>query len=83
MLILPFSDSLLVALEANKHLGGRMDSCLIIDERGFDLRMLEEMGEIFMGNVHKDKMVYLEDPKPTVPASGQLPVGHHNAIFFI
>jgi len=31
------------------------------------LRMLDEMAETFMGDVHKDQMVYLEDPKPVVP----------------
>jgi SRSO17 transposase len=31
------------------------------------LRMLDSMGETFMGDVHKDQQVYLEDPKPVVP----------------
>jgi len=31
------------------------------------LRMLDDMGETFMADVHKDQRVYLEDPKPAVP----------------
>lgn len=31
------------------------------------LRSLEDDGEIFMVDVHKDQRVYLEDPAPTVP----------------
>lgn len=31
------------------------------------LRMLDDLGETFMGDVHKDQQVYLEDPKPMVP----------------
>lgn len=31
------------------------------------LRMLDEMGETFMGDVHSDQRVYLENPNPTVP----------------
>ncbi len=32
------------------------------------LRALQEQGEIFLGDVHKDQRIYLEDPKPVVPA---------------
>jgi SRSO17 transposase len=33
------------------------------------LRSLENDGEIFMADVHKDQYLYLEDPRPMVPAS--------------
>lgn len=33
------------------------------------LRSLESDGEIFMADVHKDQHMYLEDPRPVVPAS--------------
>ena len=33
------------------------------------LRALEEDGETFMADVHKDQRLYLEDPQPRVPAS--------------
>lgn len=32
------------------------------------LRALEDDGEIFMADVHKDQPIYLEDPQPVVPA---------------
>jgi SRSO17 transposase len=31
------------------------------------LRDLDEMGEVFVADVHKDQMVWLEDPEPRVP----------------
>jgi len=31
------------------------------------LRTLQDMEETFLGDVHKDQMVYLKDPKPVVP----------------
>jgi len=31
------------------------------------LRRLEDQGEIFMADVHKDQQIYLEDPDPVVP----------------
>jgi SRSO17 transposase len=31
------------------------------------LRELDEMGEVFVADVHKDQMVWLEDPEPRVP----------------
>lgn len=31
------------------------------------LRSLEDDGEIFVADVHKDQMIYLEDPKPVIP----------------
>lgn len=33
------------------------------------LRALDELGEVFLIDVHKDQQVYLEDPKPRVPES--------------
>jgi SRSO17 transposase len=33
------------------------------------LRDLEDMGEIFVADVHKDQHIYLNDPKPSVPAT--------------
>lgn len=33
------------------------------------LRALEDDGEIFMADVHKDQRIYLEDPEPTIPAT--------------
>ena len=32
------------------------------------LRALDGRGEIFVGDVHKDQQIYLEDPRPVVPA---------------
>jgi SRSO17 transposase len=32
------------------------------------LRRLEDDGEIFLGEVHSDQMIYTDDPHPTVPA---------------
>lgn len=32
------------------------------------LRALEDDGEVFMADVHKDQPIYLEDPRPVVPA---------------
>lgn len=34
------------------------------------LRALEERGEVFVGDVHKDQHVYLDDPQPRVPSPG-------------
>lgn len=31
------------------------------------LRALEDRGEVFVGDVHKDQRIYLEDPRPLVP----------------
>ena len=31
------------------------------------LRSLHEMGEVFVADVHKDQMVWVEDPEPRVP----------------
>lgn len=31
------------------------------------LRTLDDHGEIFVGDVHKDQRIYLDDPQPTVP----------------
>jgi SRSO17 transposase len=31
------------------------------------LRALEDQGEIFVGDVHKDQRIYLEDPQPIIP----------------
>ena len=31
------------------------------------LRKLDEMGEVFVADVHKDQMVWLEDPEPRIP----------------
>jgi SRSO17 transposase len=31
------------------------------------LRGLEDMGEIFVVDVHKDQLIYLEDPRPIIP----------------
>ena len=31
------------------------------------LRALDEMGEVFVVDVHKDQQIYLEDPQPVVP----------------
>lgn len=31
------------------------------------LRTLEDQGEIFVGDVHKDQHIYLDDPQPVVP----------------
>lgn len=31
------------------------------------LRMLDDQGEVFLADVHKDQQIYLEDPKPVVP----------------
>lgn len=31
------------------------------------LRALEDQGEIFIGDVHKDQRIYLEDPQPIIP----------------
>lgn len=36
------------------------------EDPGF-LRMLDDQGEVFLADVHKDQWVYLEDPKPVVP----------------
>jgi len=45
-------------------------------EPGF-LRRLEDQGEVFVADVHKDQQIYLEDPDPRVPekktARGQKP----------
>ena len=32
------------------------------------LRALDQMQEVFMADVHKDQLIYLEDPEPTVPS---------------
>jgi len=32
------------------------------------LRALDDRGEVFMGDVHKDQRLYLDDPQPSVPA---------------
>ena len=32
------------------------------------LRKLDEMGEVFVADVHKDQMVWLEDPEPRIPS---------------
>ena len=31
------------------------------------LRALDDRGEVFVGDVHKDQRIYLEDPRPLVP----------------
>jgi hypothetical protein len=31
------------------------------------LRTLDDQGEIFMGDVHQDQRLYLDDPQPSVP----------------
>ncbi|VFN06979.1 MAG: DDE superfamily endonuclease, partial [Candidatus Kentron sp. G] len=36
------------------------------EDPGF-LRMLDDQGDVFLADVHKDQRVYLEDPKPVVP----------------
>ncbi|MBT8420110.1 MAG: IS701 family transposase [Gammaproteobacteria bacterium] len=36
------------------------------EDPGF-VRMLDEQGDIFLADVHKDQHVYLEDPNPVVP----------------
>src|SRR5437868_15881 len=38
-------------------------------EPGF-LRRLEDHGEVFMADVHKDQQIYPEDPSPCVPEKG-------------
>jgi len=38
-------------------------------EPGF-LRRLEDHGEVFVADVHKDQQIYLEDPSPCVPEKG-------------
>ncbi len=32
------------------------------------LRALDDRGEVFMGDVHKDQRLYLDDPQPSVPS---------------
>ena len=36
-------------------------------EDGRFLRFLDDMGEIFVADVHRDQQIYLDDPKPHVP----------------
>jgi SRSO17 transposase len=33
------------------------------------LRALEDRGEVFVGDVHKDQRIYLEDPQPIIPSA--------------
>ena len=37
------------------------------------LRALDDRGEIFVGDVHKDQRIYLDDPQPVVPPRGRRP----------
>lgn len=45
----------LVALEVNNHLGGRADSCLIVDESGFDKKGTKSVGVARQWNGNKGK----------------------------
>lgn len=35
------------------------------------LRGLDDHGEVFMGDIHKDQRIYLEDPRPIIPEGGK------------
>jgi len=64
------SDLALEIVRDNRKLGVRFNWVGMDGGYGKDpalLRALEDDGEIFVADVHKDQLIYLEDPRPAIP----------------